>query len=707
MEYADLKQDLQRLLQEDISNRSSLQELRRNVFLSSEATGKKMQELDEKTRLIQSLNERISNENYTLRTRDNEVQLLQQQLEEEKQLLLAFKQQHEEEVNNFKSRIEELSQKLEVDKEWAEEINRLGAENTELSNRIQEALQQLDEQGEKERNFQKELNVKSAQLKSIQAEKDKLLHELERYAQSDLFQNQEKLKEDYDSLLEKTALLEQQLRQAEDLINAQNISVSRSESELQKLKTDYNLSIEELYEEKMQVNSDNASLIAERALWQYEEEQLKEELLQLKSDFDSLKRSYEEFLSKNEENNSAQEAEKNELLHEREQLKTELEHITHSLQQIENTAQRYSNRLNELEAEKNQLIADNAGLQKRNEEITAEQQQQLLDYKEKEQYAEKERMVYGAENDQLKSEVMLLRERLEELQEKEPPLMKELRSENIQLNGEVSELRKELEETKEALNNRLNSVSGIRSIFEEEKSQWRIENSNLQNELRQVKILNEEWAQKLEAETAHIVKKAEFNAAEVEKLKMEAELQKSIFHSENEALQVQVEDLSCELNQLNKEITRLNEEKEKTEALLLKEKQLLQGQLEKMNAQLLQEQLEKMNAQQHKEKTAEEELFIDKLFKQMDALNEEKMRLQADKEEVETEINKLQEKFAELGHTIELQKGEIKNLEETNKQIKLAQALAFSTKDKTATKLKINELVREIDKCIALLGVNE
>lgn len=61
----------------------------------------------------------------------------------------------------------------------------------------------------------------------------------------------------------------------------------------------------------------------------------------------------------------------------------------------------------------------------------------------------------------------------------------------------------------------------------------------------------------------------------------------------------------------------------------------------------------------------------------------------------------LETELAELRKTVDSQKEVVKNLEDKNKIIKLAKSLADSNPDTAAMKYKINELVREIDKCIA------
>lgn len=69
-----------------------------------------------------------------------------------------------------------------------------------------------------------------------------------------------------------------------------------------------------------------------------------------------------------------------------------------------------------------------------------------------------------------------------------------------------------------------------------------------------------------------------------------------------------------------------------------------------------------------------------------------------------TENDFLRKEIRDLRETIELQKSTITDLEEKNKIVKIAEAVAVSKEDKRAVKLKINEFIREIDKCIATLS---
>ena len=64
-------------------------------------------------------------------------------------------------------------------------------------------------------------------------------------------------------------------------------------------------------------------------------------------------------------------------------------------------------------------------------------------------------------------------------------------------------------------------------------------------------------------------------------------------------------------------------------------------------------------------------------------------------------IKKLQEECDLLQEKLTYEKVQNKQLSEKNKVLKLAKALSGNEEKSTDVKLKINELIREIDKCIA------
>jgi len=85
------------------------------------------------------------------------------------------------------------------------------------------------------------------------------------------------------------------------------------------------------------------------------------------------------------------------------------------------------------------------------------------------------------------------------------------------------------------------------------------------------------------------------------------------------------------------------------------------------------------------------------------AINQKVMQLVEIRKNLIIENEKLQTKQKELKHELENQNNKIKELEEKINRIKIAKSLG----DREGTgeaKLIINELLREIDKCLGLLN---
>ena len=68
------------------------------------------------------------------------------------------------------------------------------------------------------------------------------------------------------------------------------------------------------------------------------------------------------------------------------------------------------------------------------------------------------------------------------------------------------------------------------------------------------------------------------------------------------------------------------------------------------------------------------------------------------------ELSALQTQHNNLTQTVSQQKQTIKEIEDKSKVLKLSKSLSSSNENTTELKLKINELIREVDKCIALLN---
>lgn len=73
-------------------------------------------------------------------------------------------------------------------------------------------------------------------------------------------------------------------------------------------------------------------------------------------------------------------------------------------------------------------------------------------------------------------------------------------------------------------------------------------------------------------------------------------------------------------------------------------------------------------------------------------------------ENIENEKKVLEQNILGLKHEIELLKQEKSELSRKNEQLRLATHLLSGVDENREAKQKINKLVREIDKCIALLN---
>ena len=189
-----------------------------------------------------------------------------------------------------------------------------------------------------------------------------------------------------------------------------------------------------------------------------------------------------------------------------------------------------------------------------------------------------------------------------------------------------------------------------------------------------------------------------------------------------ENIQAEKEHLSSELQAVKHELEMISQQRDEKVVLLQAEIGSLQSQIallqegilneteEKQNLSKQLEQLTSIVSQKEEELTntssekTDDEAFIDKLLSQVNLLNEQKHTFETLFQTTEADLQAANETLTSLTQVIENQKSAIYNLEHTNKNIKLAQTLMLQVKDKTAAKQAINELIREIENCIALLS---
>jgi hypothetical protein len=77
--------------------------------------------------------------------------------------------------------------------------------------------------------------------------------------------------------------------------------------------------------------------------------------------------------------------------------------------------------------------------------------------------------------------------------------------------------------------------------------------------------------------------------------------------------------------------------------------------------------------------------------------------LKVQKEELEKQVSSLLIKISDYSEVVENQLIDKNNLEKETNSVNLAKVLAGSLENKKSVKLKINELLKEIDRCIANL----
>ncbi len=95
--------------------------------------------------------------------------------------------------------------------------------------------------------------------------------------------------------------------------------------------------------------------------------------------------------------------------------------------------------------------------------------------------------------------------------------------------------------------------------------------------------------------------------------------------------------------------------------------------------------------------TDEEQLLLNNLKLNVQQFFKEFARIENEKKELEKSVLKLK-------HEIEILQGEKTEISRRNEQLRLATHLLSGVDENREAKQKINRLIREIDKCIALLN---
>ena len=95
--------------------------------------------------------------------------------------------------------------------------------------------------------------------------------------------------------------------------------------------------------------------------------------------------------------------------------------------------------------------------------------------------------------------------------------------------------------------------------------------------------------------------------------------------------------------------------------------------------------------------------FIDRLFRQIDTLNDQRLALLDEKEQMANQLLKMNGVVGSLSQHIDNERIDVTDLNNHRKNVILAKN-SGEADNRSHMKEQINDLVREIDKCIALLS---
>jgi len=234
MEYIDLKEKLEKLLTEDLSNRNTLQDTRRNLFLNSEGTKVQQQLVSQKDLEINSLNLLVEKKKSILQLKDDEIEILKNQLKEAQQKLTEVEAAHILEKEQLTAQLQDT-----------DEVNKLSIANEEYTAKIRELIYFVDSQ-----------NTEIENLKTELVSKTKSSTNLVEMA----------------LLTEKLELVGNAERTLKQLVAAQNLEIENHHTALASLK----LEAEEItigwQQQQEQLIIDNATLQADLALLEVENE---------------------------------------------------------------------------------------------------------------------------------------------------------------------------------------------------------------------------------------------------------------------------------------------------------------------------------------------------------------------------------------------------------------------------------------------------
>jgi chromosome segregation ATPase len=336
--------------------------------------------------------------------------------------------------------------------------------------------------------------------------------------------------------------------------------------------------------------------------------------------------------------------------------------------QIENQSNEIGNLGLILEASTNQLSVSESQLELKAQEL-ADTQQRLLALEE------------GLSGSQLNFDNQvsdLIQQNQKTLDSKNLEFQK-LLSENANLIGEIEHVQLEFESKESELGLLRVELEELKAVSFGKADEYKEILANKNFEITNL----EAGKAALSEELAH---------AKMEILNLENQLQHAKQHAEMvEELSAQVQQLSQERDAFHAELDVVNEQ--------------VKGFVETIRdlndkIAFYDDELAKMRA---KEATEEQEAFIDRLFKQIDGLNDERLVLLEEKEQMANQLLKMNDVISNISQHVDAEHINVQDLNNHRKNVILA-TNSNDQEERSQMKEQINDLVREIDKCIALLS---
>lgn len=225
--------------------------------------------------------------------------------------------------------------------------------------------------------------------------------------------------------------------------------------------------------------------------------------------------------------------------------------------------------------------------------------------------------------------------------------------------------------------NKQETLEGELSLIKDEMEQLRLQGLAKSEDFKESLAAKQTEIESLQENLSRMISEHQELRLENQVLTDKLQQNSTILQSENQTLLSQITELKHIASGLE---TKLAEANAKTEAL--------------------ESEMQKVSSVQNQE---EHDAFVDRLFKQIDLLNDQRLALLDEKEQMAGQLLKMNEAIGSISQQVDNESIDVTGLNNHRKNVILA-GNSPRNEDVSGMKEQINNLVREIDKCIALLS---